>query len=403
MSHGSTPLPLPLPAFGGGSLADVLPAALRSLGVAAGGGSDDGSCGDYGSDGGLHGGLDLPASSRVCVVLVDGLGMDALLSHPREAPFLGSLLTGPASRPITSVFPTTTPIALTSLGTGLPPGVHGITGLFIRLPADGRVVNTLASPSEVDMRALQPCPTAFERAAGAGVTVTRVGPGAFDGQGLTEAGLRGGAYAAAESAGERVSAVAAAVRRGEKSLTYVYFGDLDSTGHRSGCTSEAWRAELGRLDQVVERVAAALPQGSTLVVTADHGMVDVPVGKRWDVAGAPELQAGVEVVAGDLRGVHVHTLPGAAADVLDAWRATLGEAFWVLPRAEAVALGLYGPLVADHVLPRIGDVVAAARGDGAVVDSRAMPPAVLDLVGLHGSLTRDELVVPLLVHQAGEG
>lgn len=382
-----TPDLLPRPAFGGGSLADVLPAVLRGLGV-SGGDPPAGS---------LH----VPASSTVCVVLVDGLGMNALLAHPVETPFLASLLGHPASRPITSVFPTTTPVALTSLGAGLPPGEHGVTGLFIRMPGDGRLVNTLASPAEVDMRALQPRPTMFEQAAAAGLAVTRVGPRAFDGQGLTEAGLRGGDYAAAESVGERVAAAAAAVRRSGRSLTYVYFGDLDATGHRQGCTSSAWREELRHVDRFVEQLAGAMPGGATLLVTSDHGMVDSPVGSRWDVATTPALSDGVEVVAGDLRGVHVHTRPGAADDVLAAWRATLGERFWVLPRADAVAAGLYGPVVADHVLPRIGDVVAAARGDGAVVDSRVQPPAILGLVGLHGSLTDDELVVPLLVHQAG--
>lgn len=378
---------LPLPAFGGGSLADVLPAVLRSLGVA----------------GGDRSGLGLVESSRVCVVLIDGLGMNALLSHPRETPFLASLLGHTASRAITSVFPTTTPIALTSLGTGLPPGEHGVTGLLVRLPEDGRLVDTLALPAQVDMRSLQPRPTLFERAAGAGVAVTRVGPKAFDGVGLTEAGLRGGDYAAAESVGERVAAVAAAVRRPGRTLTYVYFGDLDATGHRRGCTSAAWRQELAHVDRVVEQLAAAMPGGATLVVTSDHGMVDVPVGNRWDVASTPALAKGVEVVAGDLRGVHVHAVPGAEADVLDAWRTTLGEEFWVLPRDEAVAAGLYGPVVADHVRPRIGDVVAAARTDSAVVDSRVLPPQMLGLVGLHGSVTEDELLVPLLVRQAGDG
>lgn len=372
---------LRLPAYGGGSLADVLPAALRGLGVADGGA-----------------GLDLRVTSRICLVLVDGLGINALRDHPEKAPFLTALLEEEGSRVMTSVFPTTTPIALTSLGTGLGPGEHGVTGLFLRLPQGGRLVNMLAPPRDVDMRALQPRPTVFERAASAGVAVTRVGPKSFDGQGLTEAGLRGGSYAGAESAGERVAETAAAVCRGERSLTYVYFGDLDATAHRRGCTSDAWRQELAHLDRLVEQLSGALPPGATLLVTSDHGMVDVPFENRWDVATTPALDDGVETLAGDLRGVHVHTRPGATDDVLAAWRETLGDAFWVLSRDEAVVAGLYGP-VAEHVLPRIGDVVAAARADAAVGDSRIMPPAVLDLVGLHGSVTADELDVPLLVHR----
>jgi hypothetical protein len=89
--------------------------------------------------------------------------------------------------------------------------------------------------------------------------------------------------------------------------------------------------------------------------------------------------------------------------VLAAWRATLGDAFWVLSRDEAVSCGLYGPVVSDHVLPRIGDVVAAARSDHALGDSRVMPAWVMGLIGMHGSVTDDELRVPLLVHQQGDG
>ena len=165
----------PAPAFGGGSLADVLPAVLAGLDVP-----------------GAAATMQLDPGRQVCLVLIDGLGWNALRAHPGEAPFLTSLLDAPGSRAITSVFPTTTPIALTSLGTGLSPGEHGIVGLMLRLPDEGRVINTLALPGQVDLALLQPLPTAFERAAAAGVAVTLVGPRAFDGAGLSRAGLRGG-------------------------------------------------------------------------------------------------------------------------------------------------------------------------------------------------------------------
>lgn len=379
-----------MPGFGtGGSLADVLPTVLDHLGVrraTAPGGRTDPTV--------PH--LDL--QDRVCVLLVDGLGWNALGEDATVTPFLTGMLAAPGSRVITSVFPTTTPIALTSFGTGLAPGRHGLTGLVLRL-GSGQLVNTLAVPAETDLRALQPHPTVFEQAVAAGIAVTRVGPAAFDGRGLTEAALRGGDYVAAETAGERVAAAAAGAARARRSLTYVYLGDLDATGHRQGCHSVAWRQELAHIDRLVEQLAASLPAGSTLLVTSDHGMVDVPFDRRWDVATTPALDDGVLAVSGDLRAVNVHARPGAGPDVLAAWQAVLGETFWVRSGDEAVAAGLYGPLVDAAVRPRIGDVVAAARADVAVVDSRVMPPAVLALLGLHGSVTDEELLVPLLVHQ----
>jgi hypothetical protein len=370
--------PVSPPGYGGGSLADVLPAALTAIGVP-----------------GEAGGPALTPTERVAVVLIDGLGIEALLGHPTETAFLTTLLDDPDSGTITTVFPSTTPIALTSLGTGLTPGEHGITGLFLRLET-GQLVNTLALPAEADYRALQPRPTAFERAVDAGVAVTRVGPAAFATGGFSGAGLRGGDYLGAQSVGERIAATATAVRRGDRALTYTYFGDLDATGHRSGCTSAAWRAELVHVDRYVEQLAAALPAGTTLVVTSDHGMLDVPVENRWDVATTPALDDGVEAVSGDLRGIQVHVRDGAVTDVLSAWRETLGAAFWVVPQDEAVEAGLYGP-VRDHVRARLGDLLALALRDHVVVDSRMMPPVILRLVGMHGGVTPAELGIPLLV------
>ncbi len=371
-----------VPAYDVGSLAEVMPAVLHVLGVAT-------------ADALGVPSLSLPPSQRVVVVLVDGLGLGALRDHPDEAPYLTEVLAGPHSRGLTTVFPSTTPIALTSLGTGLAPSEHGVTGLYLRLAGD-QVVNTLASPAETDLRILQPYPTVFERAAQV-LTVTRVGPAAFDGKGLTEAALRGGDYAAAETPADRIIATAAAVRRGERSLTYVYWGDLDALGHRLGCETEAWRIELARVDRWVEALVEALPPGTTVLVTSDHGMVDIPATHRWDVAITDALRDGVDVVTGDLRGAQLHTRPGATEDVLTAWQETLGEHFWVVARDEAVAHGVYGPRMPAHVRSRLGDLLALAVDDHAVLDTRTMPARFLAIVGMHGGLSAAEVGIPLLV------
>jgi hypothetical protein len=364
------------PRYGSASLADLLPSVLSGMGVA-----------------GETSALDLTPASRVVVLLVDGLGARNLLACADYAPFLTSLFDD--EQTLDAGFPSTTPISLTSLGTGRPPGVHGITGLFLRRPEDGVVINTLRPPRDVDPRVLQPHDTAFERGLRAGVAVSRVGPRKFDGDGLTEIGLRGGEYLGADAVGERVAAVADAIRRGSRALVYVYFGELDATGHRQGWQSPAWRQELVHVDYVVTQLASVLPSDAVLLVTADHGMVDVPFDARYDVASIPALDNGVEVLAGDPRATHVHTRSGAAPDVLAAWSATLGTAAWVVSRKQAVDEGWFGP-VDDAMLSRIGDVIVAAREDIAVVDSRVMPPEILALVGLHGSLTETEQRVPLI-------
>ena len=133
-------------------------------------------------------------------------------------------------------------------------------------------------------------------------------------------------------------------------------------------------------------------------MTADHGMIDVDRSSRWDVATTPALAEGVELVAGEPRALHVHTRSSsrdAVAAVATRWRTTLGAAAVVATREEAVTAGWFGP-VADHVLPVVGDLVVAATGRSTIVDSRTQSAASLELVGVHGSFTPQEMVVPLL-------
>ncbi|HWJ84302.1 MAG TPA: alkaline phosphatase family protein, partial [Cellulomonas sp.] len=238
-------------------------------------------------------------------------------------------------------------------------------------------------------------PSVFERLVDAGVEVTSVGPARFAGSGLTQAALRGAAYRSAESLADRVDATVAALRR--PGLAYLYWGDVDKAGHHHGWGSWQWGDALAELDSELARLARSVPRGTTILVTADHGMVDVDLSARWDVASSPELAAGVALVAGEPRALHLHLEGGVdPARVQATWTDVLGEHALVMTRDEAVAQGLFGA-VDDWVVPVVGDVVAAMTGRATVVDSRTQTPASLDLVGVHGSLTAHEMLVPCIV------
>lgn len=362
------------------TLADVLPAAAAALTPGRG-----------------PAGL-LPRAGRVVVLLVDGLGDQLLSASSGHAPFLRRLRGQPHSATLTSGFPSTTATSLGMLGTGLPPGSHGLVGLEVLDPDRDQLFNELMWDPQVDPYAWQPEPTIFEQVVAAGPEVTRIGPAYFDGSGLTEAVQRGGRFVAARSLEERVDAAIAAARRSRNALVYVYWGDLDKIGHEQGCRSWNWTGELERVDSCAQALAAGLPAGSLLVVTADHGMVDVPFENRIDLVDEPDLLAGVRHVGGEPRSLQLYCRAGAADDVAATWQARLGEQMTVVTREQAVAEGWFGP-VRPHVLPRIGDVVTAAVGPVAVVNSRTARPQVLRLLGLHGSRTSVETEIPLLVEQ----
>jgi hypothetical protein len=363
------------PDYGGRSLGDVLPAVATALGV----------------DVGFHEtGLSLPPARRYVVFLVDGLGHRLLSAHAEQAPFLHALLREPGLAGV----PSTTATSLTSLGTALTPGQHGLVGFTSRIPGTDRLLNALMWDKRVDPLEWQPHESGFGRLRAAGVQTTVVSKREFVGTGLTVCGFRGAEFVGGDRVGERIAGVVAASAEAP-SVTYVYDGDLDWTGHRYGVDSPQWRAQLGAIDASVEQMREALDPEVRIVLVADHGMVDSPPDARVDVDEHHELRSGVRVFGGEARFRHLYCGNGAVTDVLATWREHLGDRAEVLVRDEAIERGWFGP-VAPQVRPRLGDVVVAARGDLTVVSSTDFPYENR-LVGFHGSLTPAEMEIPILV------
>ena len=370
------PASLPtLPRYGESSLADLATSVLACLGLAK-----------------EPNPLELEPADRVCLLVVDGLGWELLRDHPAAAPFLSELAV--AGRPLTAGFPPTTATSLASLGTGRPPGQHGLLGYQVAVPGQNRMLNALHWDQRIDPVAWQPGSTIFERAAAAGVDAYRVAHSGFRQTGLFVAAMRGAEYVGANTFGALVAQAATVLERSDRALAMVYHGELDATGHAFGSSSDAWRYHLGHVDKLAEQLAGALPPGTALYVTADHGMVDVPPGDRIDADAGPALRDGVALLGGDARARYVYARPGAAADVLATWREVLGTRAWVVGRDQAVADGWFGD-VDPGFAGRIGDVVAAAAGPWAVVATRAEPREA-EMIGMHGSLTSADQLVPLL-------
>ena len=378
---GSAPPALPV---GAGTLSAVLPSVLASLGSPR-----------YAA----RPLIPLTPARRAVVVLVDGLGDTLVRRRAGHAPFLRSGLA--AAYRLTCGFPSTTATSMGSFGTGLPPGAHGLVGYEVLVPGatpeTDRILNELSWDDGPDPFTWQPEPTVFEAAEAEGVAVTRVGPGFFDGSGLTKAALRGGRFRAAYQLATRVDEALAAVRATPRALVYLYWGDVDKLGHVHGPSSPEWGAEVERVDAELRRLVASVPSDTAVYVTADHGMVEVPFADRIDLAVEPRLLDGVRHVGGEPRSVQLYCAPGAAQDVSETWRERLGENATVISRSEAIEAGLFGPAgsVADRVLPRIGDVLVNCLGSMAVVDSVRMRPELIALLGLHGSVSEDEIAIPL--------
>jgi hypothetical protein len=327
------------------------------------------------------------AARTVVVLLVDGLGWDAVTARPDTLPELAGL----DGRAITTVVPSTTASALTSIATGLPPSQHGVIGF--RVLIDGSVLNVLSWRVANSRRAPEPF-TVQRHPPFLGRPVPVVTKAEFAATGFTEAHLRGTRFLgwrAVSSLVERCRQLAAA---GEP-LVYAYYDGVDAVAHAHGLHDGFYDAELRAADRLVGDLRDALPAEAALVVTADHGQVHVgPEG--W--VGLEPLGDLVERCSGDGRFRYLHSAPGRGPALLEAATGCFGEQAWVLGREQLLDEDWLGPAPSPATRRRVGDVVLAPRGPTAFVDPAL--PREAGLISAHGSLTAAEMLVPLL---AGRG
>lgn len=344
----------------------------------------------------LVGGLDydwIPRVARearsVVLLVLDGLGWNALTEHADAMPTIGAMEGGK----ITSVVPSTTATALTSICTGLAPAQHGVVGY--RMLVDGVVLNVLRW--SVPDGARPPDPFDVQRHAGfLGREIPAVTKSEFRASGFTRAHLRGARFVGWGTTSSLVEHCVQCVKSGER-FVYAYYPGVDHVAHEFGLHDAPYRRELAYADRLVTDLRDALPADAAVLVTSDHGQVHLDPGS-W--VGLDDLAPLVATMAGDGRFRYLYAGTGRQRDLLGAARDLVGSLAWVRSRAEILEAGWLGAGATGSVPGRIGDVVLAAFEPVAFVDPAL--PMETRLRSGHGSLTPAEMWVPLLA-AAGRG
>ena len=334
-----------------------------------------------------------PAATSAIVFVIDGLGTRNLSRRAGHARFLSGAMSKRSSA--RTVYPSTTAAALTSLLTGVSPGEHGVVGYRARIPGSDQLVNQLhgwdngtLAPSWLLTKSL------LSREAAAGRPCFVASRTSYEHSGFTRATLAGVQSISTNHLGDRVQAAADAAAAHPGAIVYLYAPELDQVGHSRGSDSDAWGHAMENIDSAAHQLSRTLARGVGAVVTADHGMVDVPAHRHRLLGEGDPLLDGVRLIGGEPRLLHLY-VDGDAAPVAARWRASESGRAWVLTREQAVHSGLFGP-VADDVRERIGDVLVAARAEVAYYDDREPDKASQQMVGQHGSFTDAERIVPLI-------
>ncbi len=331
------------------------------------------------------------AENREVLILIDGMGQDAINNYGDQFPIFDELK---QVKKLYTNFPSTTATSLSTLGTGVLPGVHGMLGYTVRVPrSDNRLLNALKWDERVDPVMWQKVPTLFERAVLAGVSVTHVAAKRYEGSGFTQAALRGAKYVGANGVDEMATAVSAALKP-QPSFVYTYLNTLDSAGHSDGVGSDKWLTALQQVSEFITKVKQLAPAGTRIWVTSDHGMVNST--EQIILGQDNKLLENVTLIGGEPRARHIYIKEGAASETIAQWQEFFGNKARVLSKESAIKDGLFGPVVTEDSHDRLGDLIAIANNDLILVDP-ARVREESSMVGHHGGVTDIEVEIPLLL------
>jgi hypothetical protein len=328
---------------------------------------------------------DLHDVRRVVLLVIDGLGWQQLQQRMEMAPTLN----GFSGSWITTAAPTTTPVCLTSIVTGARPAEHGIVSYRMSvedagiLDAQKWMIDGVVRKDLVD-------PVAFQRAQPfGGADVPAVIRTLFLGSGFTDAMFHHGRVMGYQFPSSIPTRVRQLLDDGEQ-FVYTYYDGIDITAHTEGL-GNFYDAELRYVDHLVQSMLAALPEDTALVITADHGHVEM-------TDGYVELDAAViercHLVSGDARFRWLHVAPEQHDDVLKRCIDLYDDIAWVRTADEVIAEGWLGGVPDARVRSRMGDIAIAVAAPLGLLDPTSRTTL---LASRHGSLTEAEVKVPFLV------
>ena len=285
-----------------------------------------------------------------------------------------------------------------SFCTGLKAGSHGMVGYQVLDRQVGANLNLLTGiGSAAEARKWQAQETVSEKAAAQSVSCYFVGPAEYQDSGFTNATMREAIYVPAKTIEDRVVAAQKILNGKESALVYLYVPELDQRAHAFGSKSGEWVEKLEDLDLAIRQLTKALPSNVGVLLTADHGIVDVATERHIYLDEFP--LAGLVSVGGDPRVLFLYFDQSAgdspSPELVEALQQFVGKRAIAATRSQVVDAGWYGQ-VSEEALSRMPEVFLIANGETALYHRDYAKPKSLRMVGQHGAISDDELFVPLL-------
>jgi hypothetical protein len=359
------------------------------------------------------------SARKVIFILVDALGFQHLAGWLKEQPgrCWGSLLERGLFTPLTSVVPSTTSAALTTLWSGRSPAEHGVVGYELWLKEFGMVANmirhspmtfdsSLSAPGSLSLAGFQPenvlpWPTLGTHLAAYGIKSYAFQHSAIARSGLSRMFFKDVNIRPFISSSDLWINLRSVLEKDaeERLFAWVYWSEVDSLGHLYGPGSEHIRAEFDQFSQTFEdlfysRVSERSRRDTLIILAADHGQIHTPYNPHYDLVSHPNLMRRLHIgPTGENRLFYLHTRPRQIEAVREYIDRTWPGQFRMMDPGYAAEAGLFGPGALHSALSdRIGDVLGIAQRQAYLWWSHKENR----LSGRHGGLSPEEMLVPLL-------
>lgn len=324
---------------------------------------------------------------NIVLLIYDGMGMNILSENLSEQSFLRRHLVGH----ISSVFPTTTAAATTTLRSGLHPAEHGWTGWDVYIqPVDAIITAFYGQKKGEDI----PFSTEHvtEKYLGYRSLVQQINEDtAYDAYALFPFG--DDAYHGLEDFNGRITDLC---RLDGKKFIHAYYNNPDSMLHDYGTKDPAIKHMMQEIDQSTQELVAQLDD--TLVIClADHGHLDVE--KIVLMRDYPDIAALLsrDDIAGDGRSAVFWVDEKNKPQFEQKFAEYFNCDFLLMPKTQIIETGLFGRGKAHpNFEASIGDYIAIGIGNKYMEfhdDPKTMKSH-------HAGITKAEMFVPLILFRA---
>lgn len=346
--------------------------------------------------------IELPEAKHYFLCLIDGLSDNLFFENKSDLSFLKTFND---HKKIASGFPSTTATCLTSLATGLDPIEHGIVGSafynnhkyfsplrWSYLCAQDSSIQLLESDIRVPKGI-------WSDMHNDGIKINAFLPFEIADSEFTKQVFSDAEIHSYENDTLLVNQLSQSRGTAERSFSYIYFGNLDYVGHLYGAGSKEWKDELILLESIVEKISKVIPNDAVLIVTADHGMINIDRNNMIDFNKITELKKETHLICGDIRARHIYLKPEYAKDInLIKWHSYLGENFNIYSKQNAIDNQMFGTQKNSSFNHRLGDLIVVSKNQYGLVDSNSLYDQYqTSWIGHHGAISDDEQRIPLLI------